>query len=351
MTGPGSSARRPAVRVPNAAGSLISAGLPPGAASPRQDTPAPMSGFFALLDDIATLAKMTLSTIDDTASMAVKASAKVSAATVDDVAATPQYVTGITPDRELPIIKKIALGSLRNKLLIILPIGLLLTAVAPALLPVALVIGGAYLCFEGGEKLLERFLHRGHASEEADPADPAAPADEASIIKRAITTDFVLSTEIMLLALAEVQGESSTRRIVALVMVALLITFAVYGLVGVLIKLDDAGAHLADKGRTGILQSFGRTVVSIAPSVFAGIGVIGVVAMLWVGGHILATNLAKVGFSLLHHAIERAEELSHNPVLSWITGTAMSCLIGTVVGTVLALMWHGIQIVHRRHRG
>ncbi|WP_017195269.1 DUF808 domain-containing protein [Actinomyces massiliensis] len=303
-----------------------------------------MSGFFALLDDIATLAKMTLSTIDDTASMAVKASAKVSAATVDDVAATPQYVTGITPDRELPIIKKIALGSLRNKLLIILPIGLLLTAVAPALLPVALVIGGAYLCFEGGEKLLERFLHRGHASEEADPAD------EASIIKRAITTDFVLSTEIMLLALAEVQGESSTRRIVALVMVALLITFAVYGLVGVLIKLDDAGAHLADKGRTGILQSFGRTVVSIAPSVFAGIGVIGVVAMLWVGGHILATNLAKVGFSPLHHAIERAEELSHNPVLSWITGTAMSCLIGTVVGTVLALMWHGIQIVHRRHR-
>ena len=291
-----------------------------------------MSGFFALLDDIATLAKMTLSTIDDTASMAVKASAKVSAATVDDVAATPQYVTGITPDRELPIIKKIALGSLRNKLLIILPIGLLLTAVAPALLPVALVIGGAYLCFEGGEKLLERFLHRGHASEEADPAD------EASIIKRAITTDFVLSTEIMLLALAEVQGESSTRRIVALVMVALLIT------------LDDAGAHLADKGRTGILQSFGRTVVSIAPSVFAGIGVIGVVAMLWVGGHILATNLAKVGFSPLHHAIERAEELSHNPVLSWITGTAMSCLIGTVVGTVLALMWHGIQIVHRRHR-
>ena len=140
-----------------------------------------MSGFFALLYDIATLAKMTLSTIDDTASMAVKASAKVSAATVDDVAATPQYVTGITPDRELPIIKKIALGSLRNKLLIILPIGLLLTAVAPALLPVALVIGGAYLCFEGGEKLLERFLHRGHASEEADPA---APADEASIIKQ-----------------------------------------------------------------------------------------------------------------------------------------------------------------------
>ena len=303
-----------------------------------------MSGFFALLDDIATLAKLTVSTIDDTAAAAVKASAKVSAAAVDDVAATPQYVTGITPDRELPIIKRVTLGSLRNKLLIILPIGLLLTAVAPALLPVALVVGGTYLCFEGGEKILERVLGPDHPTEET-------PVDEAAIVKRAITTDFVLSTEIMLLALAEVQGESSTRRIVALVMVALLITFAVYGLVGMLIKIDDAGAHLADRGRTGILQSFGRTVVSIAPSVFAGIGVVGVVAMLWVGGHILATNLAKVGFSPLHHAIEWAEELSHNPVLSWITGTAMSCLIGTVVGTVLALMWHGIQIVHRRHRG
>ena len=130
-----------------------------------------MSGFFALLDDIATLAKLTLSTVDDTASMAVKTSAKVSAAAVDDVATTPQYVTGITPDRELPIIKKITLGSLRNKLLIILPIGLLLTAVAPWLLPVALIIGGAYLCFEGGEKILERFGHGSHAQESAGPVD------------------------------------------------------------------------------------------------------------------------------------------------------------------------------------
>ena len=140
-----------------------------------------MSGFFALLDDIATLAKLTVSTIDDTASLAVKASAKVSAATVDDVAATPQYVTGITPDRELPIIKRITLASLRNKILIILPVGLLLTAVAPALLPVALVIGGAYLCFEGGEKVLERILHPGRAEKAAEKAaGDESPADEAN---------------------------------------------------------------------------------------------------------------------------------------------------------------------------
>ncbi len=306
-----------------------------------------MSGFFALLDDIATLAKLTLSTVDDTASMAVKTSAKVSAAAVDDVATTPQYVTGITPDRELPIIKRITLGSLRNKLLIILPIGLLLTAVAPWLLPVALIIGGAYLCFEGGEKILERFGGVAHATEKK-----TGPVDEAQIIRQAITTDFVLSTEIMLLALAEVEGESSMRRIIVLVLIALLITFAVYGLVAALIKLDDAGAHLAGQGRTGIIRSFGRAIVTLAPALFRGIGIVGTVAMLWVGGHILATNLAKVGFHPLHHAIEWAEELTHNPVLSWITGTAMSCLIGAVIGTLLALAWQPVHhAVARRHKG
>ena len=303
-----------------------------------------MSGFFALLDDIATLAKLTLSTVDDTASMAVKASAKVSAAAVDDVATTPQYVTGITPDRELPIIKKITLGSLRNKLLIILPIGLLLTAVAPWLLPVALAIGGAYLCFEGGEKILERFGGAAHAKEET------GPVDEAQIVRQAVTTDFVLSTEIMLLALAEVEGQSSMRRIIVLVLIALLITFAVYGLVAALIKLDDAGAHLAGHGRTGTIRSLGRAIVTSAPALFRGIGIVGTVAMLWVGGHILAVNLAKVGFHPLHHAIEWAEELTHNPVLSWITGTAVSCLIGAVIGTLLALASQPVHHALARHR-
>ena len=302
-----------------------------------------MSGFFALLDDIATLAKLTVSTIDDTAAAAVKASAKVSAAAVDDVAATPQYVTGITPDRELPIIKRVTLGSLRNKLLIILPIGLLLTAVAPALLPVALVVGGTYLCFEGGEKILERVLGPDHPTEET-------PVDEAAIVKRAITTDFVLSTEIMLLALAEVEGESSMRRIIVLVLIALLITFAVYGLVAALIKLDDAGAHLAGQGRTSAVRSLGRAIVKTAPALFRGIGIVGTVAMLWVGGHILAVNLAKAGFHPLHHAIEWAEELTHNPILSWVTGTAMSCLIGAIIGTVLALAWQPVHHVLARRR-
>ena len=303
-----------------------------------------MSGFFALLDDIATLAKLTLSTVDDTASAAVKTSAKVSAAAVDDVATTPQYVTGITPDRELPIIKRITLGSLRNKLLIILPIGLLLTAVAPTLLPVALIIGGAYLCFEGGEKILERFGCSSHAQEDT------GPVDENQIVRQATTTDFILSTEIMLLALAEVEGESSMRRIIVLVLIALLITFAVYGLVAALIKLDDAGVHLAGQGRTRAVRALGRAIVKSAPALFRGIGFVGTVAMLWVGGHILAVNVAKFGVHPLHHAIEWAEELTHNPVLSWITGTAMSCLIGAVIGTALALAWQPVHHALARRR-
>lgn len=298
-----------------------------------------MSGFFALLDDIATLAKLTMSTLDDTAGMAVKTSAKVSAAAVDDVAATPQYVTGITPDRELPIIKKITLGSLRNKLFIILPVALLLSAVAPALLPVALVVGGSYLCFEGGEKILER-VTRGeeHVQEEQ------APQDEASIVSAAVRTDFVLSTEIMLLALAEVTGESSMRRVIVLVIIAFLMTFAVYGLVGALIKLDDLGLRLAERGRTGGSRALGRGIVRAAPGIFTVIGVIGTIAMVWVGGHILATNLAELGFEPLHHLITWAEELSENAVLSWIAGTGTACLIGTLVGLVLA---GGVALFHR----
>ena len=121
------------------------------------------------------------------------------------------------------------------------------------------------------------------------------------------------------------------------------------GLVAALIKLDDAGAHLAGRGRTRVSRSFGRAVVSSAPALFTGLGIVGTVAMLWVGGHILATNLAEVGLDPLHHAIEWAEALSSSPVLSWIAGTAVSCLIGTAVGTALALARHGIELaVHRR---
>ncbi|WP_196716534.1 DUF808 family protein [Actinomyces trachealis] len=298
-----------------------------------------MSGFFALLDDIATLAKMTLSTIDDTASIAVKTSAKVSAAAVDDVAATPQYVTGIAPDRELPIIKRIALGSLRNKFLIILPIGLLLTAVAPDFLPVALIIGGSYLCFEGGEKVLGRWLHH-----EGDEGDAAQAADEDLVVRQAITTDFVLSTELMLLAIASVT-ETQMRRLVVLALIALLITFAVYGLVALLIKADDFGVYLAKNARTSLGRGFGGGIVRVAPGTFTVIGYIGTIAMLWVGGEVLSHNLEHFGLKYPYAFIEHAEHAVSNPVLAWICKTAVSCLIGMLVGCIFALLWTGIHKV------
>nr|WP_300338116.1 DUF808 family protein [Actinomyces sp.] len=289
-----------------------------------------MSGFFALLDDIATLAKLTVATLDDTATMAVKTSAKVSAAAVDDVAATPQYVTGISPQREVPIIRRIAMGSLRNKVLIILPVALVVSWLAPALLPVALVVGGGYLCLEAGEKVIDTLLHRSHATTEQ-----VAGRDEDAVVRQAVTTDFVLSAEIMLLALAEVAGESSLRRVIVLVMIALLITFAVYGLVAALIKVDDLGLHLASRGRSRAATSLGRVIVRAAPGLFTLIGVIGTVAMAWVGGQILAHNLAALGVAGPHHLLEEAAALATSPALSWLAGTAAAFALGVVVGIVL----------------
>lgn len=302
-------------------------------------------GLVALLDDIATLAKATASSIDDVASSAVKASSKAVGVVIDDTAVTPQYVSGLSPARELPIIAKIARGSLINKLVIILPVALALTWLAPQVLPILLVAGGAYLCFEGGEKVLGGVLGPEHADDEDQPKD------EDAVVRRAVTTDMVLSTEIMLLALAQVQGESSLRRVVVLVLIALLITFAVYGLVGALIKLDDAGIHLARRSRIPAGRWAGRAIVRAAPVVFKILGVLGTVAMLWVGGQILAHSLAELGLTGPHHIIARAADLSGNPVLSWLLGTGAALVLGLLVGSVLAALAALAALVRRPATG
>lgn len=309
-----------------------------------------MSGLIALLDDIATLAKLTMSTVDDTAAMAVKTSAKVSAAAVDDIAATPQYVTGISPERELPVIRQIAIGSLRNKLLIILPAGLMATWLAPWLLPIALVLGGSYLCLEAGEKLAEKFgsrLRPPHAASQSGGVEAVDVPSEDGIVSQATRTDFVLSTEIMLLALAEVHA-SSLQRVLVLVAVALLITFGVYGLVALLIKIDDAGAHLAHNSPTDGGRRLGRAVVHAAPGIFRGIGIIGTVAMCWVGGEILSHNLAELGWHPLAHLIERAQQVGAqaDAGAAWLAGTGAACLIGALVGLVLTgLAWSVRRVI------
>src|SRR5919107_3042560 len=205
------------------------------------------SGLIALLDDVATIAKLAASTVDDVAGAAGKASAKAAGVVIDDTAVTPRYVVGLAPERELPIIGKIAWGSLKNKILFLLPLALVLTALVPFLTTPLLMIGGAYLAFEATEKILEKLLHEHEHTEElvdamADPAEL-----EKLQVKGAIRTDFILSAEIMAIALASLENLTLTTTAAALFVVSLAITAGVYGVVAIIVKLDDIGLHLAER--------------------------------------------------------------------------------------------------------
>lgn len=317
-------------------------------------------GLVALLDDIATLAKVTASSVDDVAAGAVKVSSKAVGVVIDDTAVTPQYVAGLNPKRELPIIAKIARGSLINKLLIILPIALLLTWLAPHVLPFLLVVGGAYLCFEGGEKVLEKIgwlpgLHEEHEEGGAASAEEL----EKSIVSSATRTDLILSSEIMLVSMAGLSNEHGAMRVAVLIAVAFFMTFFVYGLVALLVKADDVGVRLArgalepEDNRPGPVDNVGRTIVRVMPHVFGVIGVVGTVAMLWVGGHLVIENLADVGVPVFHHVLEAAEHAvsAGGGFVSWLVETALSGIFGVVLGSVTAWIVVGASALVRRVRG
>ena len=317
-------------------------------------------GLVALLDDIATLAKVTASSVDDVAAGAVKVSSKAVGVVIDDTAVTPQYVAGLNPKRELPIIAKIARGSLINKLFIILPIALLLTWLAPHVLPFLLVVGGAYLCFEGGEKVLEKIgwlpgLHEEHEEGGAASAEEL----EKSIVSSATRTDLILSSEIMLVSMAGLSNEHGAMRVAVLIAVAFFMTFFVYGLVALLVKADDVGVRLArgalepEDNRPGPIDNVGRTIVRVMPHVFGVIGVVGTVAMLWVGGHLVIANLAEVGVPVFHHVLEAAEHAvsAGGGFVSWLVETALSGIFGVVLGSVTAWIVVGASALVRRVRG
>ena len=317
-------------------------------------------GLVALLDDIATLAKVTASSVDDVAAGAVKVSSKAVGVVIDDTAVTPQYVAGLNPKRELPIIAKIARGSLINKLFIILPIALLLTWLAPHVLPFLLVVGGAYLCFEGGEKVLEKIgwlpgLHEEHEEGGAASAEEL----EKSIVSSATRTDLILSSEIMLVSMAGLSNEHGAMRVAVLIAVAFFMTFFVYGLVALLVKADDVGVRLArgalepEDNRPGPVDNVGRTIVRVMPHVFGVIGVVGTVAMLWVGGHLVIENLAEVGVPIFHHLLESAEHAvsAGGGFVSWLVETALSDIFGVVLGSVTAWIVVGASALVRRVRG
>ncbi|MCD4557511.1 DUF808 domain-containing protein [Schaalia sp. lx-100] len=292
-------------------------------------------GFMALMDDIASLAKLAAASVDDIALGAAKASAKTAGVVIDDTAVTPQYVRGLAPSRELPIIGRIARGSLINKLLIILPVALLLTWLAPWSLPIFLLCGGSYLCYEGAEKILHMtHLLSAHedASSERDTVESVGR--EKKIISSAVRTDLILSAEIMLIALADLSAHSGAMRVAILVTVAFTMTFFVYGLVALLVKMDDFGALLVRRGKS--LATVGRSIVRIMPTIFDAISVIGTLAMLWVGGHLVLSSAADLGFAIPHHAVEMFVHMieAAGSFVMWCVETLLFALCGCVVGSI-----------------
>ncbi len=278
-----------------------------------------------------------LAVVDDILSAAMKASAKAAGVVIDDAAVTPQYVQGITPARELPVVGKIALGSLANKFLIIIPVALLLTAFAPWVLPYLLIIGGTYLCFEGAEKVLEWFgVQHGHEDESA--------RDEKRLVLGAVRTDLILSTEIMLISLASLdKGLDIWTTLAILAVIAVTMTVAVYGAVALLVKIDDIGMKMAESSDKRISRN-GTRLVNAMPAVFRFISILGTVAMLWVGGHLVLVNLAEVGVHFgadILHGIEHALE-PLGPVIVWIGDTLFSAIAGLVVGLIVVGIVLGI---------
>ena len=303
------------------------------------------SGLMALIDDVAGIAKLAAASIDDIGAASGKAAGKAAGIVIDDAAVTPKYVTGLSPSRELPIIGKIAVGSIRNKMLLILPVALLLTAFAPWAITPLLMFGGAYLCFEGAEKVMEMF--GGHEAEKAPVSDDPAHLEDATI-SGAVRTDLILSAEIMTIALADVTDAPLATQAGVLVVVGLAMTVVVYGAVGLLVKLDDIGLHMAERTSKSS-RAIGRGLVKAMPGVFSGLSVIGTVAMLWVGGGILMHGSHTLG---LAWPAEPIEHLAHaagalagplGGAVSWTTTALLSGLLGLLIGGVLAVLVHQIM--------
>ncbi|PRY10254.1 DUF808 domain-containing protein [Kineococcus rhizosphaerae] len=298
-------------------------------------------GLVALLDDVALIARAAAASVDDVGAAAAKASVKAAGVVVDDTAVTPQYVRGLTPDRELPIVRRIAVGSLRNKLLIILPVILVLSQFADFLLTPLLMLGGAYLSFEGAEKVWGRIRGHGHAEDEG-------PKDEKTVVSGAIRTDLILSAEIMVISLNEVAAEPFWTRLVVLVVVGVLITVLVYGVVGLIVKMDDVGLKLAERGSAARVR-FGRGLVAFMPKLLTFLTVVGTAAMLWVGGHILLVGTDELGFHPPYAFVHHLEEAVHGvPGLGWLVNTLCSAVVGLVVGALIVLVVN--LTVHRRAR-
>lgn len=294
-------------------------------------------GLVGLLDDIAALARLAAASIDDVGVAAGKASAKAAGVVVDDTAVTPAYVQGLAAERELPIIKRIAKGSLRNKLLFILPVALILSALVPVLVEIILMLGGTYLCFEGAEKIYHKVKGDDHSHDK--PAALKGPEAEKKTISGAIRTDFILSAEIMVIALKEVLDQNFLSRTIILIVVAVFITAIVYGIVAMIVKMDDVGLSLATR-ESETSQRLGRGLVKGMPILLKWLTVVGTAAMLWVGGHILIVGAHELGWDLPYDIVHGLEESVHGVAgvggfLAWLVNTALSAVVGLFIGGIV----------------
>jgi uncharacterized protein len=325
-------------------------------------------GLVALLDDVAALAKVAAASLDDITGQAAKAGAKAAGVVIDDAAVTPRYVTGFSASRELPIIGKIAVGSLKNKLLILLPAALALSFALPQAIVPLLMIGGVYLCYEGVEKLYEVvFPHAAHEHEaELEPVTLDAKSFEDQKIASAIKTDFILSAEIMAITLSSVPNASFLTQAVILAAVGIGITVCVYGVVALIVKADDMGFALARttwKSPMGVfLRTVGRGLVHGMPYFLAVLGAVGTAAMIWVGGGIILHGLENYGLGQLSHMIHDAGGAAAlalppvGPVLSWLVEATCAGMVGLTVGLIaipatsygLAPMWRYFKTRLRR---
>jgi uncharacterized protein len=298
-------------------------------------------GLAALLDDVAALARLAAASADDVAAASAKAGSKAVGVVIDDAAVTPQYVQGIKPKRELPIIWRITKGSLRNKLIFILPVLLLLSVFAPWLLTPILMLGGLYLSFEGAEKIWELVSGKPKKA----PATAKGADAEDAVVSGAVRTDLILSAEIMVISMNSVDTDSLWMRAIVLVVIALAITALVYGSVGLLVKMDDIGLAMAADGDSEFKQKVGTGLVRAMPRVMDVISYVGMIAMLWVGGHILLVGTHDLGLAQPYGVVHHLEGLvagvaGIGAVLAWLINTFFSFVFGLLIGAVVAVIVH-----------
>lgn len=320
-----------------------------------------MTGLLALLDDVAALAKLAATQVDDVAAHAAKASSKAAGVVIDDSAVTPKYVHGLPAARELPIVAQIARGSMFNKLVVLLPAALLLSAFAPWALAPLLMLGGIYLCYEGAEKVWHSVGPHDHQATADSGQLGSAPLDAAHLererVSGAVKTDFILSAEIMAIALATIESDSVVMRGIVLAVVAIAITVLVYGVVALLVKADDVGLRLSQTGQTSAVRALGRGLVHAMPRLLAVLAVVGTGAMLWVGGSIIVHGLEELGAAGLAHWIHDAAvaaaallPVSLNALhglAEWFVTASLDGVFGLVIGLVVVALLAGLSAARR----